>query len=232
MSYIFLAIFLFIGVVESIRHRKLTTGGAVTGGLIGFCIFIAAGWFGIMMLAAFFLLGTLATSWKRKQKSIAGMAQDRGGQRNFGQVVANGGVAGVLGAMALFLPQQKDALAFLIAGSFSAAIADTLSSELGTVYGKHFYNIATWKSDRKGLDGVVSLEGFLLGVLGSTIIAIIYTIGFGWSNRLIWIVVAGTAGNLVDSILGATLERNGIIRNDAVNFVNTLTGALVALALF
>lgn len=231
MNYIFLAIFLFIGVVESIRHRKLTTSGAIAGGIIGFCIFIAAGWSGIAMLAAFFLFGTLATSWKRKQKTKAGMAQERGGQRNLGQVFANGGVAGLLGAAGLFLPEQKEVLAFLIAGAFSAAIADTLSSELGTVYGKRFYNIITWKKDRKGLDGVVSLEGFLIGIFGSAIIGSIYCIGFGWSNLFIWVIIAGTAGNLVDSILGATLEQKGILRNDAVNLINTLTGALVALAL-
>lgn len=229
MNYIFLAILLFIGVVESIRHRKLTVAGAVAGGLIGFCIFIAAGWAGIAMLAAFFLFGTLATSWKRKQKATIGMAQERGGQRNLGQVIANGGVAGLLGVTALFLPQQKETLAFLMAGAFSSAMADTLSSELGSVYGSRFYNIVTLKKDKQGLDGVISFEGTAIGLLGTVIIAAIYCSGFGWSIKFFSILLAGTVGNLVDSLLGATLERKGIIRNDAVNFINTLIGALMIL---
>jgi uncharacterized protein (TIGR00297 family) len=231
LDYIFLAIFLFVGVVESIRHRKLTRPGAVAGGIIGFCVFIAAGWTGIAMLGSFFLLGTLATSWKRRQKGRAGLAQERGGRRNLGQVVANGGVAGLLGATALFLPQQKELLASLIAGALSAAIADTLSSELGTVYGTRFYNIITMRSDKKGLDGVVSLEGTLIGIAGSAIVAGIYCTGFGWGSRFFWIIFAGTLGNVADSVLGATLERKGVIGNDAVNFFNTLAGAL-ALWLF
>ena len=43
------------------------------------------------------------------------------------------------------------------------------------------------------------------------------------------IVLAGTVGNLVDSIIGATWERRGVIKNDAVNFLNTLAASLAAL---
>ena len=38
----------------------------------------------------------------------------------------------------------------------------------------------------------------------------------------------GTVGNLTDSVLGATLERQQRLSNNAVNFLNTLVGALVA----
>ena len=232
MSYILLIIFLFIGVIESIRHRKLTTTAAVTGGIMGFLIFIAAGWTGIAFLALFFLLGTFATSWNRKQKETAGMAQEVGGQRKTGQVLANAGVGGLLGLLALFFPQEKDLFTLLMAGAFSSATADTLSSELGTVYGKKFYNILTFKKDQKGLDGVISLEGTLFGLAGSLLIAVIYSISYGLDERFIWIAAAGTIGNLSDSVLGATLERKGIIPNDVVNFFNTLVAALFLLLLY
>ncbi|WP_121355413.1 DUF92 domain-containing protein [Flavisolibacter nicotianae] len=228
MQYILVIIFLFAGVVESIRHRKLTVAGAIAGGVLGFGIFIGAGWTGLGMLGLFFLLGTLATSWKRKQKAGIGMMQEQGGQRNAGQVLANGGMAGLLGYCTLFFPQQKDLFAFLVAGCFSSAMADTLSSELGTLYGKKFFNILTLKKDQRGLDGVVSLEGTGLGILGSVIIAVVYSLGFGWSNHFFWIVLAGTIGNLADSVLGAALERKGLIGNDAVNAFNTLIAALLA----
>jgi len=45
------------------------------------------------------------------------------------------------------------------------------------------------------------------------------------------IIIAGTAGNLTDSILGAVLERRGIIGNNMVNFLNTLTAALLVIVM-
>ena len=229
MQYILVVIVLFIGVVESIRHRKLTMAGALAGGLIGFGVFVGAGWTGLALLALFFLFGTLATSWKRKQKTQFGMMQESGGQRNLGQVLANGGVAGLFGFLALFFPDQKAIFALMMACAFSSAMADTLSSELGSLYGKKFFNIITFKRDKRGLDGVVSLEGILIGILGSVFIAVVYSFGFGWSNAFYWIVIAGTIGNLVDSVLGATLERKQAINNDVVNVLNTLVAAFIPL---
>ena len=45
------------------------------------------------------------------------------------------------------------------------------------------------------------------------------------------IILAGLIGNLADSLLGATLERKGVLSNDAVNFLNTAIAALAAGAL-
>lgn len=229
MQYIAVVIFLFIGVVESIRHRKLTVSAAIAGGLVGFCIFIGAGWTGLAMLASFFLFGTLATSWKRKQKATIGMAQERGDRRKLGQVLANSGVAGLMGLLALFFPLHKALFSLLMAGAFSSAMADTLSSELGSVYGRRFYKITTLKKDRAGLDGVISVEGTAIGLVGSAFIAAVYCTGFGWDASFFWLLVAGTIGNLADSLFGALFERKGLIGNDTVNLLNTLVGALVPL---
>jgi uncharacterized membrane protein len=42
------------------------------------------------------------------------------------------------------------------------------------------------------------------------------------------IVLGAIAGSLVESILGATLEENGVLDNDVLNLINTATAALVA----
>jgi uncharacterized membrane protein len=109
LQYILVIALLFVGVVESIRHRKLTVAGAIAGGVIGFFVFSGAGFTGLAMLGLFFFLGTTATSWKRRQKAQSGMAQETGGQRRLGQVLANGGVAGMLGLLSVFFPEQKPA---------------------------------------------------------------------------------------------------------------------------
>jgi len=44
-------------------------------------------------------------------------------------------------------------------------------------------------------------------------------------------VIAAFIGSTADSLLGATLEAKGLMDNDAVNFSNTLAGALAGLGL-
>jgi uncharacterized protein (TIGR00297 family) len=142
--------------------------------------------------------------------------------------VANAGVAGLLGLLAWQLPRFAPLGQLMLAGSFAAATADTLASELGNLYGRRYYNILTLRPDTRGLNGVVSLEGTALGLAGTAVLAAVYCLYYGWGASYGWLLIAGTAGNLTDSVLGATLERRGLLNNNAVNSLNTLTGALVA----
>ena len=90
----------------------------------------------------------------------------------------------------------------------------------------------TFKKDIRGLNGVISFKGTIIGIAGSSLIALIYSAGAGFTIHFLWIVIAGTIGNLTDSVLGATLERKHILNNDAVNFLNTLAGAIIGLLLY
>ena len=222
---------LLVGMFMSVRARKLNVTGALTGGVLGFAIFLGAGLPGLVMLGTFFIVGSVATSWKLTDKIAAGLAEANKGRRTAFQVMANAGVAGLAGLLAWLYPGQADLFQLMLAASFASATADTCASELGNVYGRHFYNILTWRRDTRGLDGVISLEGTLLGFLGSCLIGGIYALGWGWDWPVVWILLAGTIGNLVDSILGGSLERSGYLKNDAVNFLNTFVAALVTLLL-
>jgi uncharacterized membrane protein len=238
------------GVVFSLRWKKLTLSAAIAGAAIGWLIYAGAGFTGLSMMTAFFILGTAATSWKKNEKRLqpgtpsdwpdapsdrpVALPPGSGYQatRHAGQVIANAGVAAITGLLMAWFPQENPLLKVMMAASFAAAAADTLSSELGMVYGRRFYNILTGKPDQKGLDGVISVEGLLFGLAGSVIIAILYAAGTNsWNNHFFIILLAGTIGNLTDSLLGATLERRQLLSNDAVNFLNTLAAALAAGAL-
>jgi uncharacterized protein (TIGR00297 family) len=226
LTYLIFAIVLLTACYVSYKTGKLTGSGAITGGIVALCIYMGTGFTGIAMLATFFVLATIATSHKKNEKRKLGDGQHPE-KRDARQVLANGGLPAILGLLAFILPDNVLLATVLMAAAFASATADTLSSELGTVYGKRFYNIITFKPDEKGRDGVISLEGTLIGIAGAAVIAAIYAIGFGWNSMFLNIIIAGTIGNIADSVLGATLERKGYINNNEVNFMNTFISLIV-----
>lgn len=230
-NYGLLFLVLGLGMGLSVALKKLNLAGALCGGLLGLAIYAGAGFTGIAMMATFFLAGTAATHYKRDWKEALGITDKKQLKRTASQVLANGGVAGILGVMALFLPGNAPVIQVMIAAAFAAATADTLSSELGIVFGKTVYNIRSLKRETPGMDGAISWEGTFAGIAGSILIAMIYSLGYGLNQMFIWIITAGIFGNLADSYLGATLERSQRINNDVVNFLNTLAGALLAFVL-
>ena len=159
------------------------------------------------------------------------LADGHGSKRNAGQVLANAGVAGLLALLNIATGYTQPVLLVMVAASLASATGDTLSSELGNVYGKNFYNILSFKKDERGLNGVVSVEGTLFGAIGSLAIASIHAIAYDLNFTFVVIVVSGIAGNLSDSVLGASFERKGYLGNNAVNFLNTAIAAVVALLL-
>jgi len=90
-------------------------------------------------------------------------------------------------------------------------------------------HILNWKKAPRGENGVVSLEGFLYGLAASIVIAGCYLLtSRGDAFSFLVIVVAGTAGNIADSVLGASLEANGRLNNNQVNFINTAAAVATA----
>jgi len=53
---------------------------------------------------------------------------------------------------------------------------------------------------------------------------------FPWIGVAV-VAVAAFAGTTLESLLGAAVDRRGLLDNEAMNFLNTLVGALVAAAL-
>lgn len=219
------------GMAASILFKKLTPAAAISGGILSCCIYAGSGFSGITIMAIFFILGVLATNWKLEQKLLAGLAEPQEGRRTAAQVLANAGAAAIAGLIAYTLPELSLNAPLVIAACFASATADTISSELGNVYGKRFYHILSFKKGEKGANGIISVEGTLAGCMGSVIIATIYSLWASWSIYFFFIVIAGTAGNIVDSVLGALLENKGYINNNTVNFLNTCAAAAVILLL-
>ncbi|CAM4375295.1 TIGR00297 family protein [Pedobacter westerhofensis] len=228
LKFIPVLLLLIAGVIFSISSKKLTVAGAFTGFVCGLLLYIGAGYLGLLMLTVFFLGGTVATSWGRRKKQVLVKPGDQV-RRTAAQVLANAGMATCIACLRIGYPEYQAVLLVMLSGTLASALSDTLSSELGMLYGKHFYNCISWKKDQCGLDGVVSIEGTLIGLAGAVVIAGMYALTEGMNMSFAVIVIAGAAGNFADSFLGATAERRGILKNDMVNFLSTLFAAVVAL---
>ena len=209
--------------------KKIDLVGAIAGVALAFSIWYGAGDGALLTLFLFFVFGTAVSSWKKKQKEKMQLEQENQGKRTITHVLANGGTALIIAAIAITVESSNFPFGLLIAASFATACSDTFSSELGNVYGTKYFNIMTGKKAKRGPDGVVSLAGFAFGLVGSLIIAL------GWwafdhdYTNLLLITSSGLLGNVMDSILGATWQRKGWINNHQVNFIATLSGSLIAL---
>jgi uncharacterized protein (TIGR00297 family) len=211
----------------TVRARLLNKPAAASGALLAWLIWLGTGTTGVLSLALFFICGAGATRWKRslKRQWLTEIKKDNA-DRSASQVWANGGMAGLGAVLAILFPEWKEEGLLIAAASIAAACSDTLSSELGTLYGRRFFNFLTWRPDQRGEDGVVSLEGLLFGFIGSMLIALVYGFmhSFGW--QFAGIVLAGFLGNLADSFFGAALQRKALLNNDWVNVLNTIIAAI------
>lgn len=227
-SWWFVVPVLAAGAMLSVWRRKLSPAAGLLAIVIGACLYAGCGYPGLLLLAAFFLMATLATAHRKAEKAKAEAVATHTENRGAGQVLANGGIAALAALSAALFPGIAETMSLLCAAAIASATADTLSSELGMVYGRRFFNILTFKEEVPGPDGVVSVEGTLLGGAGALIIALLYAAAWGNAAPVWIIVLSGMAGNLADSLMGALWERKQLMGNNMVNLLNTLIASLVA----
>ena len=219
------------GASLSVFFKKLTKAGGLAGFVVALLIYFGLGWWAILLMGAFFLMATAATAVNKiKEKEM--ISSDEASGRTAGQVLANGDLAALCGTAAILFPHLSNLWMLLLAAAFSSAAADTVSSELGTKYGSRFYDVLKFRKGQKGDNGVISLEGLLFGLFASLAISILHGLNCGCTYQIFVVLLAGLVGNLTDSVLGATLERRGLLTNNWVNFLNTLAAAIFAFLIY
>ncbi|RMH17738.1 MAG: DUF92 domain-containing protein [Acidobacteria bacterium] len=212
----------------ALGSRALSASGAVAGVVVGTAIYAGAGWRGYLLLVAFVVLGSAATRAGYARKRAAGLSQEHGGRRRARHALANGAVAALAATFAVVTPYRESCL-LALAGALATALGDTLSSELGQLWGRRPVLLTTFRRAPPGTDGAISAAGTLAGLAGALAIAALgAAAGLYPAAGAALVVVAGFAGTTADSLLGATLERRGLLDNEAVNFLATLAGALTA----
>ena len=222
--------------IGSILTKKIDVFGAFVGGLLTLLMFLGFNFAGIWLIFIFFVLGSLVSHYKKNEKQKLGLEQENKGKRTYVNALSNAGVAGFLGLCAWVLPELGKMCYLLMCVAMCCALSDTFSSELGNVFGKKYFNILTFKPDKRGNDGAISLEGTLFGVLGALFMAIYAVFALDYFtadnsfrlNICLLIFFSGFAGNLMDSILGASLQKKGLLNNHSVNFFSTLFAVICA----
>jgi uncharacterized protein (TIGR00297 family) len=211
--------------------RTVDLSGVLGGIFLGTVIYGFLDWKGFLLMLAFFVLGSAATKLGYRRKSALKLAQEKGGRRGARHAFANCGVAAACALFATATPFLALSL-FAFAGAFATAAADTASSEIGQLLGRRTFLITNFKPVPKGTEGAVSLEGTLAGIVASLLIAALGAlVGFYDWIGVVPVVVAAFIGTTFESIVGAMLEKRQLLDNEALNFLNTLVGAVAAAGL-
>ncbi len=210
--------------------KMVNRSGAAMGFVLGVAVYMGWGYKSFLIMLVFFVLGSMATRLGYAKKAARGLAEKRGGARSWREALANS-LAGAFFAILVITTLHEKAFLIALVAVFAEAAGDTISSEIGQLISQRAYLVTTFKPVPAGENGGISIGGTLAGLMASTLIV---ALGFGLG--LLGRAGAGMAlaaafvGNLVDSVLGATIERQGLVTNGIVNFAGTSCAGALALA--
>ena len=211
--------------------RGVNLSGAVAGWIVSFILYAGAGPRIFAVLILVFFLTWAATKLGYQHKQRLGTAEKKGG-RTGSQVMANVGLAAIC-ASAYFLSHENPLFLLALIATLTEVTVDTVSSELGQAFSDTARLITNWKKVPAGTNGAISLVGTLGGISGAVVIsaACVFLGLLHWIETFL-LVFAAVFGMAFDSYLGATLERRGFLNNNAVNFIGTLSAALIVGAFY
>ena len=209
-----------------------TVTSFVQAEIIGFCTNI---WW-VLAFFMFPVMAFIATKWKLKEKMELGLQEGKKGERSVLNLLGVGTIPVVIAIVFFLRPSDLLTVAFL--SSIAVSTSDTIASETG-IWAKKTYMITTFKQVEPEPNGAVSLYGFGTAFIGTLAFALL-----GWffifntepisvpDIRFLIVVAAGMFGNVMDSVLGATLENPGYIGKYTNNASTALMGAVFGALLY
>jgi len=229
--------------VYTYRKDMLNAAGAFSAFLMGALIVLFTNFWWLLLLFALLGLGSAATRFRFAEKKAAKVSEKGGGRRSTRNVVGNGLAPAVLAVSAPLAAQNfgADVAAVAYVSAVAVAAADTFASEFGSL-ARNVYLITTFRKVPAGVDGGVSLPGTLAALVGGLVMAGLGTLLLGlvqagdlrmsvswWTFGIP--ALAGFVGCQVDSVLGATLEGDGLFTKEETNLVAIAAGGLLGFAL-
>jgi uncharacterized protein (TIGR00297 family)/Raf kinase inhibitor-like YbhB/YbcL family protein len=195
--------------------RFLTVSGALAAAVLGTIVFGLGGLSWAILLLGFFISSSLLSRFLKKRKAQFTEKFSKGSRRDYGQVIANGGIAGLF-VFAHFIFPENTLPWFGYAATLAAVNADTWATELGVLSKKEPHLITTGKVVERGTSGGITWFGTGAAFIGAAFIALLAVLF--WQGGIsscpigitlllfLMIAFAGLVGSLIDSLLGATLQ--------------------------
>ena len=225
---------LILMIVSRVRHI-LNEAGTWAAAALGLGVAIGGHWTWLVILLSFLCAGFAATRWRYEEKREQGFHEGDEGERDWTNVVANGGVPLVVSILAI-ISKDWETLFPVFAASVAVAASDTFASEFGAL-DTRVYMITTMKKCEQGINGGFSPTGQLAAMAGALLIALIAT-GLGLLvgadaladpiEFIVSVTLIGFIGCQIDSLFGAVLENRGYIGKGTVNTLAIASGAIIA----
>lgn len=217
------------------KKKSLSFSGAVLGFFIGFLLTLTSYAF-MASLLVFFITSSWATKYKSQNKRNLEEDFKEGGQRNWLQVLCNGGIAAYLAMFALIdsgcgehvidleYRNRQSWLALAILCAISCSNGDTWASEFGTVLTTAEPRLViSGEKVPRGTNGGVTAVGIACSAVGGLVVGFAYYIVIllcvdteilraspnQWPILFIGLF-GGFFGSLLDSFLGSVFQYSGI----------------------
>ena len=228
------ALVMILMVISRIR-KILNESGTWAAAIMGLVVAIGGHWTCLVTLLAFLSAGFFVTRWRYVEKKEMGFNEGEDGERDWTNVISNGGVPMLVSLYAFMTEDWQELLPIFVA-SVAVATSDTFASEVGCL-DKRVYMITTLKKCEPGLNGGFSPNGQIAALVGALLISLVaMALGMlvgaeALSSPVEFIVsisIIGFLGCQVDSLLGALLENRGYIGKGTVNTLAIATGAIIA----
>ncbi len=193
----------------SIGFKFLTNNGSAATFILAAFILGLGGWKWAVPIMTFFILSSVLSKIRKRSNESIETFFEKSGTRDYLQVLANGGIGGVLVIYNQIFPSEVNYYIYL--ASLSAVCADTWATEIGTMQKRVTYNILNFRKIEQGTSGGISIVGTMGAILGSLVIAFsgLLWVDFQIATYFLVIITAGLLGSFFDSFLGATIQAQG-----------------------
>ncbi len=226
-------------VVASRMRNILDNEGTVAAAILGLIVGILGHWTWLIILLTFLIAGFVATHWRWEEKMAKGFAEGEDGERAWTNVIANGGVPGIIAIWA-FMSEDWSAAMPLYTAAVAVAAADTFASEFGCL-DERVRMITTMQPCEPGINGGFSPNGQFAALAGAAMVGVVAVIlqsslagsfdANGAGMLIAFVTLIGFIGCQIDSLFGAVLENRGYIGKGTVNALAISSGTLLAIPL-